>query len=389
MAPTSFSMFCLILTISAFTSIQSASSIASSAACDSTTYPHFCHSSILPRHGSATIHDYFRFTIAKSLSAAHRLSSFINSHLARAPSLSAPAARALNDCELLSDLNIDYLSKVGTALNSSQTLLDAQVDEFHSLLSAAITNQRTCLDALRETPSARRIKRALSAPLANGAKLYSVGLSLFVRAWTPDKKRHHNIPSEIIRNGTLVVKMSDRHQRVFETRSGRMVVQDPEGVFINDMVVVSKDGTGNFTTITDALGVAPKGKNVNSGYFLIYITAGVYKEYVKVNKNHMYVMMVGDGINQTIITGDHSNSTGWKTFGGATVGVTGRGFVATNITIRNTAGPIKGQAVALMSNSDMSAFYGSSFEGYQDTLYKFFNGERIHGDNKSTEMKET
>ncbi|KAK1278849.1 putative pectinesterase/pectinesterase inhibitor 41 [Acorus gramineus] len=318
MAPTSFSMVCLILTISAFTSIQSASSIASSAACDSTTYPHFCRSSILPRHDSATIHDYCRFTIAKSLSTAHRLSSLINSHLTRAPSLSAPAA--LNDCELLSDLNIDYLSKVGTALNSSQTLLDAQVDEFHSLLSAVITNQRTCLDGLRETPSARRIKSALSAPLANGAKLYSVGLSLFVRAWALDKKRHHNIPSEIIRNGTLVAKMSDRHQSVFETRSGRRVVQDPKGVFINDMVVVSKDGTGNFITITDALGTAPKGKNVNDGYFLIYITAGVYKEYVKVNKNQMYIMMVGDGINQTIITGDHSNSTGWKTFSGATVG---------------------------------------------------------------------
>ncbi|KAK1292379.1 putative pectinesterase/pectinesterase inhibitor 41 [Acorus calamus] len=201
MAPTSFSMFCLILTISAFTSLQSASSIPSSAACDITTYPHFCRSSILPRHGSATIHDYCRFTIPKSLSVAHRLSSLINSHLARTPSLSAPAARALNDCELLSDLNIDYLSKVGTALNSSQTLLDAQVDEFHSLLSA----------------------------------------------------------------------------RVFETRSGRRVVQDAAGVFINDMVIVSKDGTGNFTTITDALGAAPKGKNVNDGYFLIYITAGSTK----------------------------------------------------------------------------------------------------------------
>ena len=45
------------------------------------------------------------------------------------------------------------------------------------------------------------------------------------------------------------------------------------------------------------------------------------------------------------------------------------GFVAVNITFRNTAGAIKGQAVALRSGADMSTFYSCSFEGYQDTLY--------------------
>ena len=45
------------------------------------------------------------------------------------------------------------------------------------------------------------------------------------------------------------------------------------------------------------------------------------------------------------------------------------GFVAVNITFRNTAGAIKAQAVALRSGADMSTFYSCSFEGYQDTLY--------------------
>lgn len=47
----------------------------------------------------------------------------------------------------------------------------------------------------------------------------------------------------------------------------------------------------------------------------------------------------------------------------------GQGFVAVNITVRNTAGPSKRQAVALRSGADMSVFYSCSFEGYQDTLY--------------------
>lgn len=47
----------------------------------------------------------------------------------------------------------------------------------------------------------------------------------------------------------------------------------------------------------------------------------------------------------------------------------GEGFVAINITFRNTAGAVKHQAVALQSGADFSTFYSCSFEGYQDTLY--------------------
>lgn len=49
--------------------------------------------------------------------------------------------------------------------------------------------------------------------------------------------------------------------------------------------------------------------------------------------------------------------------------VVGEGFVAVNITFRNTAGAIKHQAVAVRNGADLSTFYSCSFEGYQDTLY--------------------
>nr|GMD18271.1 probable pectinesterase/pectinesterase inhibitor 7 [Ipomoea batatas] len=39
------------------------------------------------------------------------------------------------------------------------------------------------------------------------------------------------------------------------------------------------------------------------------------------------------------------------------------------MTFRNTAGPIKHQAVAVRNNADFSAFYKCSFEAYQDTLF--------------------
>lgn len=47
--------------------------------------------------------------------------------------------------------------------------------------------------------------------------------------------------------------------------------------------------------------------------------------------------------------------------------------MARDMTFRNTAGPSKHQAVALMSTADMSVFYRCSFEAYQDTLYPHSN----------------
>lgn len=50
------------------------------------------------------------------------------------------------------------------------------------------------------------------------------------------------------------------------------------------------------------------------------------------------------------------------------IGIDGLHFMARDITFSNTAGPQKGQAVALRSASDLSIFYRCAFQGYQDTL---------------------
>ncbi|KAI3798511.1 hypothetical protein L1987_33788 [Smallanthus sonchifolius] len=65
-------------------------------------------------------------------------------------------------------------------------------------------------------------------------------------------------------------------------------------------------------------------------------------------------------------------------------GILGDGFMASNLTIENTAGPDAHQAVALRTDSDQSVIENCEILGNQDTLYlhslgQFFNSCRIQG----------
>lgn len=120
----------------------------------------------------------------------------------------------------------------------------------------------------------------------------------------------------------MPLKMSSRTRAIYESVRGRKLLEPVVGdeVVVNDIVTVSKDGTGNFTTINDAIAAAPNKSSSADGYFLIYVTQGVYEENVSIDKKKTYLMVVGDGINKTIITGNRSVVDGWTTFNSATFG---------------------------------------------------------------------
>ncbi|KAJ6676254.1 PECTINESTERASE [Salix viminalis] len=104
-------------------------------------------------------------------------------------------------------------------------------------------------------------------------------------------------------------------------------------------LVVAQDGSGNYRTIKAALDAAAK--RSGSRRFVIRIKSGVYRENLDIGKNLKNIMLVGDGLRFTIITGSRSVGGGFTTFNSATVAVTGEGFIARGITFRNTAGPQK------------------------------------------------
>lgn len=224
---------------------------------------------------------------------------------------------------------MDFLSSSLQTINATSSILSlGEADDIQTLLSAILTNQQTCLDGIQSTASAWSIRNGLSVPLSDDSKLYSVSLALFTKGWVPKRKKKAAWKPSTrkqlagFKHGRLLLKMSDRTRSIYETVSRRKLLQtsDTDEVFVSDIVTVSQDGTGNFSTINDALSAAPNNTNGAKGYFLIYIMAGVYQEYVSIAKNKKYLMMIGDGINQTIITGNRSVVDGWTTFNSATFG---------------------------------------------------------------------
>ncbi|KAM5575444.1 putative pectinesterase/pectinesterase inhibitor 41 [Rosa sericea] len=367
-------LFSLLISQSSSADVPLNTSLPPETICNSTPHPSYCLS-VLP-HKNANVYEFGRFSVQHSLLQSQNLMVSLNQYLQSYRSaLSQTAIQALEDCKFLASLNIDFISNTIKKVNSSSdaVLPSSAADDLQTLLSAIMTNQQTCSDALQ---SVTTVQDELLVPLLNCTSMYSVSLALFTEGWVPkDHKNANGTPNHLsFRKGRLSLKMSSKARGVYDwviSRPGRRLLQaaGDEEVVVRDIVVVSQDGSGNFTTINDAINAAPNNSVASDGYFLVYVTAGVYEEYVSIASNKRYLLLIGDGINQTIITGNRNVVDGSTTFDSATLAVVAEGFVGVNITIRNTAGPSKMQAVAVRNGADLSVFYSCSFEAYQDTLY--------------------
>ncbi|WP_194765966.1 pectate lyase [Tamlana sp. I1] len=134
-------------------------------------------------------------------------------------------------------------------------------------------------------------------------------------------------------------------------------------------MVVSKDGTGDFTNIQDAIYAA---KAIPAQRVIIHVKNGVYNEKVHVFSWNTKITLLGESQEKTIITFDDFfnkiNLGRNSTFHTATVLVEGDDFIAKNLTIENASGDV-GQAVALSVNANRCFFENCKLLGFQDTLY--------------------
>ncbi|CAI9103964.1 OLC1v1002563C1 [Oldenlandia corymbosa var. corymbosa] len=325
---------------------SSSSSVSSDELCDLTPFPDFCRSQE-PVNTSTNIHDFGRLSFQKCLTTSTSLLYSINvleNSVNSSSSSSRTLTFALQDCQHLLSNNIEMLSNVAQTLQNKDTLQSSEIEDVETWLSAIITNKVTCLDGL-----------------------------VFADSSSPPSSIVKNLSPSLV-NGTKLLKSNSRK-----------LSQISNGVSkVANTVVVNPDGSGDYQTISAAIAAAPSNTKAGRGYYQIRVVAGVYQEYITIDSKKTYLMMVGDGINKTIITGSHSVGDGWSSYGSATFAVEGHGFVGRDFTIRNTAGAAKGPAVALRNAADKSTFYKCSFEGYQDTLLadvtrQFFRECDIYG----------
>lgn len=224
---------------------------------------------------------------------------------------------AVADCLDLLDLSSDELSWSMSTTSSSYSPAsaggrlgtgDARSD-LRSWLSGALGNQDTCKEGLDETGS------ALASLVATGldavTSLLADGLGQVAAAGAEETAAWNANAASSSRRGAAD---TPRWVRARERRLLQMPV-GPGGLPVD--AVVAQDGSGNFTTVSAAVEAAP----VQSGArYVIYVKKGVYRENVEVKKKKWNVMLVGDGMGVTVISGRRSYGDGYTTYRSATVG---------------------------------------------------------------------
>ncbi|KAL3524171.1 hypothetical protein ACH5RR_017005 [Cinchona calisaya] len=262
------------------------------------------------------------------------------------------------DCKKLLSNTILQLNRTIEGFKANKTsVFDAQ-----TWLSTALTNLEICRSGSLELNVTKFV-----TPLVprNVSKLISNCLAVNGLLMEHDQDYRDGFPSWVSRD--------ERKMLQLQTSSWAKKAN----------AVVAQDGSGQFGSIQAAINFATS-RRLGNRRVVIYVKSGVYKENIEISSTMNKVMLVGDGLKYTIITGSRSVAGGYTTYSSATLGVDGIGFMARGITFSNTAGPQNGQAVALRSASDLSVFYSCGFEGYQDTLFvhaqrQFYKNCNIYG----------
>ncbi|CAI9765984.1 unnamed protein product [Fraxinus pennsylvanica] len=389
-------------------------------ACATTLYPSLCLSSLSSIHGSKNATSFRRILeVAINQTAGHVKATErdILAHFQH-QDLNSQEKNALKDCMEMLDQTLYELAQAVEDLRiSPPSYVRISYGNIKTLLSAAMTNENTCIDGFSDLEELNLDKQTghkdhLQNLLTPISRMISNSLAMIKyvenKAWKQNLKKPRILNTKLPENDEF--KDCVHQRRTMQETTNRL---RPD-------VIVNSDGTGNYTTIGEAIAVAP---NMSMNRFVIRIKAGIYKENVLIPREKINIMLVGDGMNSTIIRGWRNFADGFSTFASATLRlgmsntplllsrcqpvarpgrygpgqpsrfhttkmgralllratlftllsfpwcpVVGDKFLATDLTIINTSGPEKHQAVALRVTSN-AAFYRCEIISHQDTLY--------------------
>ncbi|MQL72261.1 hypothetical protein Taro_004583 [Colocasia esculenta] len=282
-----------------------------------------------------------------------------------ASSLQPRTGLGVADCEeLLGDADRELQTSTAGSTNAEfendKSTVKTPVAGVRDALSAAVAFEETCAEGL--TGAAENAAAQLLAILKNATENTRNSLAIASSI---------AIPPEVAYDVPAAPEPSPHAGDGKTTIPAFRRLLSAGGDFTAPDAVVSKDGTGGFASISNALMAVNRTakRQRRDGRFVIYVKEGVYDEIVRVTSAMHNVTIYGDGPDKTIVTGNRSYADGCSLFRSATFAVSGFGFLAKGIGFRNTAGPDKGPATGLRVGSDLAAFYSCRVEGHRNALH--------------------
>ena len=168
------------------------------------------------------------------------------------------------------------------------------------------TYQQTCIDGLEEENEA--LKTSIVSYLKNSTEFTSNSLAIIT--WI-------NKAASTVNLRRLLCLPSQNEEPKWLPYKDRKLLQTDDLKMKAD-IVVAKDGSGKYKTISAALKHVPEKSNKRT---VIYVKKGNYYENVRVENTKWNVMIIGDGMNATIVSGSRNFVDGTPTFSTATFGM--------------------------------------------------------------------
>ncbi|CAI0627131.1 unnamed protein product [Linum tenue] len=257
-------------------------------------------------------------------------SNFVHNSLDdRQHDLRAEATSAWYDCAELYEEALGHLNR---SLGSTTTTTTTNPSSSDTLtwLSAALANRQTCRDGFLDlnltttTTSLPRVMDDFSRSLRNALAINAAAGGggggrklLSAAAAAGGGARSSSTPPPVF---PWWVAKSDR--QLLEARPSGAADVGPKA-----HLVVAQDGSGDYSTISEAVAASVEMRRGRAARgrrrFVIYVKRGIYKESVEIKKSMNNIMVVGDGIDATIISNCKNVRDGFTTYRSATFGCVG------------------------------------------------------------------
>ncbi|CAA6663423.1 unnamed protein product [Spirodela intermedia] len=200
-------------------------------------------------------------TLTAAAGANHVKQVFNQSALLKEAAADPRTKHALENCEELLEYAVDDLKNSAAQLGAVDlSKMNKVVEDLKVWLSAAITYQETCLDGFENATgdAGAAMRKAMNASMAltqNTLAIVNDVSSVFTS---------FQIPSFTRRLLSSDDQEPEDDQQPRWVDAGRRRLLALEAAELSADIVVAKDGSGNFTTINEALAAVPKKKNTTT-----------------------------------------------------------------------------------------------------------------------------